>query len=226
MLSVPFLKKRWYELFLRLHQSLAILLAYGLWVHLAPKPLLPRLYLYSLLGICGLSALLLGFLTLRRNSILAHGFPRATITQSRGVVIVTVVLSRPLLVKAGQQINLWLFMPSTSFRSFLQSHPFVIASWSDAPQYSLDLLIEPRRGLTQQLLVRSKEEQTSCSAMFNGPYGTSVPVGEYEVVLMIASGFGIAAQLPYLKRLLHGYNSRRVRTRRIHLVWELKTLGE
>ncbi|UNI15348.1 hypothetical protein JDV02_001888 [Purpureocillium takamizusanense] len=40
---------------------------------------------------------------------------------------------------------------------------------------------------------------------------------------MVASGFGIAAQLPYLKRLLHGYNSRRIRTRRIHLVWKLKS---
>ncbi|RSL52058.1 hypothetical protein CEP51_015115 [Fusarium floridanum] len=41
---------------------------------------------------------------------------------------------------------------------------------------------------------------------------------------MFASGFGIAAQLPYLKKLMYGYNSRKARTRRVHLVWKLKTL--
>ena len=172
-----------------------------------------------------MSVLVLGFLTLRRSGILVHGFPRATVTQSRCAIIVNVALSRPLFVRAGQQVNLWLFMPSTSFRSLFQSHPFVVASWSDVPQSSLDLLVEPRQGLTQHLLTRSGLQNNSCPVLFNGPHGISVPVGEYEVVLMIASGFGIAAQLPYLKQLLHGYNSRRVRTRRIHLVWELKTLG-
>jgi hypothetical protein len=44
-------------------------------------------------------------------------------------------------------------------------------------------------------------------------------------VLMVASGYGITAQLPYLKQLLHEYNSRKAKSRRIHLVWTLKTLG-
>ena len=200
---------------------------YGLWVHLDDKPLMAHVYLYSLLGICGLSSILTVLLALRRNALLSRGFSRATITQSRDVIIVTVVLARPLTVKAGQHINLSLFMPATTLQSLFQSHPFVVASWSDAPQSSLDLLIEPRRGLTKQILNRNKTDQHStCPSIFTGPYGISVPVGEYGVVLMIASGFGIAAQLPYLKRLLHGYNSRRIRTRRIHLVWELKSLGE
>jgi len=43
-------------------------------------------------------------------------------------------------------------------------------------------------------------------------------VGEYENILMIANGFGIAAHLPYLKQLIHGYNARKVRARHIHLV--------
>ncbi|OBS20597.1 hypothetical protein FPOA_06950 [Fusarium poae] len=42
---------------------------------------------------------------------------------------------------------------------------------------------------------------------------------------MIASGFGIAAQLPYLKKLMHGYNSCKARTRRVHLVWKLQSLS-
>jgi Ferric reductase NAD binding domain len=47
----------------------------------------------------------------------------------------------------------------------------------------------------------------------------------YENVLMVASGFGIAAQLPFLKKLIHGYNERRLHARRIHLVWQARDIG-
>ncbi|KAH7356445.1 hypothetical protein BKA65DRAFT_474262 [Rhexocercosporidium sp. MPI-PUGE-AT-0058] len=43
---------------------------------------------------------------------------------------------------------------------------------------------------------------------------------------MIASGFGIAAQLPYLKRLIHSYNAREVCARRIHLIWQIEDKGK
>jgi NAD(P)H-flavin reductase len=62
--------------------------------------------------------------------------------------------------------------------------------------------------------------------MFSGPHGQSIAMEKYETVLMVASGFGIAAQLPYLKRLIHGYNSREVFARRIHLVWQIEDKGK
>lgn len=197
---------------------------YGIWIHLAPQRLLPRIYLYALIGVAGCSMVLLGLLVVYRNGIFRHSLPRADILHSQGAVLVRVTLSRPVRVMAGQYISLWLFMPSTSFCSLLEYHPFVVASWSDDALNNLDLLIEPQTGLTQRLLERSKTRQDLCRALFIGPHGNSVPVGNYEVVLMVASEYGIAAQLPYLKQLLHEYNSRKARTRRIHLVWELKTL--
>jgi hypothetical protein len=47
---------------------------------------------------------------------------------------------------------------------------------------------------------------------------------EYESILMVASGFGIATHLPYLQRLIYGYNPRRVKARRIHLVWQIRPI--
>lgn len=35
-------------------------------------------------------------------------------------------------------------------------------------------------------------------ALFSGPYGRGIPVGDYGKVLMIATDSGIVAQLPYL----------------------------
>jgi hypothetical protein len=40
----------------------------------------------------------------------------------------------------------------------------------------------------------------------------------------VASGFEIAAHLPYLKQLIYGYNAREVRACRIHLVWQVRDL--
>ncbi|EDN92181.1 hypothetical protein SS1G_08043 [Sclerotinia sclerotiorum 1980 UF-70] len=42
---------------------------------------------------------------------------------------------------------------------------------------------------------------------------------------MVASDFGIAAQLPYLKQLIHGYNTRKLRAQRIHLVWQVRDIA-
>lgn len=224
-ICIPAIRVRWYEMFLRLHQGLAIVSAYGIWVHVAPQRLLPRIHLYLLIGVASFSMLLLSVIVIRRNGMIWHKLPRADIIHEQGAVLIRVILSRPVHVKAGQYISLWLFAPTTSLFSVIQCHPFTVASWSADAVATLDLLIEPCAGLTQRLLRRSCARKDLCTALFSGPHGNSISVGDYEVVLMVASGYGIAAQLPYLKQLLHDYNRRSARARRIHLVWELKTLG-
>ena len=62
--------------------------------------------------------------------------------------------------------------------------------------------------------------------MFSGPHGSVAPVGDNESVIMIASGSGIAAQLPYLRQLIHDHNNHKARTRRVHLVWYLHHDGK
>ncbi len=102
-------------------------------------------------------------------------------------------------VKARKYINLW--MPPVSFWSFVQSRPFTIISWADVRQDTLDLLIEPLKGLTRELLHHAKKGGAGNSdlVLFSGSHGTSIPVGEYENIVRIASGFGISAHLSYLK---------------------------
>jgi hypothetical protein len=151
----------------------------------------------------------------------------AHITHEYGAVKVRIQLQKPLDVKAGQAINLWMWMPSVSFWSFLQSHPFVVISWAEKPQDHLDLFIEPRRGLTRELLYHAKSGHTMNPwVLFNGPYGKSIPIEDCENILIVASGFGIVAHLLYLKQLIHGYNAHEVRARRIHLVWQVQDIGK
>lgn len=157
-------------------------------------------------------------LLLYRNGVFSSGLPRAEITETHGAVLVRIQLQRPLKIKPGQYINLWI--PSVSFWSFMQTHPFVVVSWVEGYQYTLDLLIQPRKGLTRDLVTCHPR-----TVLFTGPHGISAPIDEYEHILMVAGGVGIIAQLPYLNRLVYNHSACNVRTRRVHLVWHVQDLG-
>lgn len=221
LLSIPFFRKPSYEIFLRMHQAVASLVVYSIVRHLISQSNFKWSYVYIFAGVfVALLAFQCG-VVMFRNKAWGRHFPRAFITHIDQTVMIRMTMSRPIEVKAGQYINLWI--PSVSFWSFLQSHPFVVTNWADGKQDTLELFIQPRRGLTRELFSHGTlDERGSVPrlALFSGPHGISVPVGEYETVLMVATGFGIAAQLPYLRKLIHGYNNCKARTRRVHLVWQ------
>jgi NAD(P)H-flavin reductase len=130
-------------------------------------------------------------------------------------------------IEAGQYINLW--MPSLTWWSWAQVHPFMVTSWSHSAQETLDILIQARRGFSRELLKHARaasQGSASLRALIIGPHGLSENVDRYESVVLVASGFGVAAVIPYLKKLVYSYNTSTSRTRRVHLVWEIETLGE
>src|SRR5438874_12952673 len=92
-------------------------------------------------------------------------------------VQMTIFLERPLKIKAGQYINIW--MHSLGVRSFMQSHPFVVASWTGKQQKNLELVIEPRRGWTKKLhsraITASGQTGGLGRVLFTGPHGAAVP---------------------------------------------------
>lgn len=223
LLALPSVRRLSYEAFLRSHQAFAGLLVYSMWRHLPSRSTYPRTYLYIAIALLSLASLTQVCSIAIRNGIVTHRRARAQITHQSGVVRVQIHLKKPLMIRAGQHISLWI--PSVSFWSFAQSHPFVVISWADGPQKTLDLFIEPRRGLTRELLIHAESPHSSSPlVLVSGPHGHSEAVDRYETVLMVASGFGIAGHLPYLKRLIHGHNASNVLTRRVHLVWEIHNI--
>lgn len=92
----------------------------------------------------------------------------------------------------------------------------------------LKLLVQPRRGWTSHLFQRALDVQqraTSYTCLYSGPHGLTVPVHNYAIVILAASGNGILAQLPYLQQLIRGYDNFASKTRRIRLVWQLEHIG-
>ena len=227
-----------YEIFLRLHQGLAVVFIYFTWRHLPSHSVFPQIYVYVPVGFLSLTAILEASIFLYRNGVLpSRSYPRASITcqehdPSNGdledkekPLKIRVALSRPLEAKAGQYVNLWL--PTVSLLSWTQSHPFMITSWAPGKQDVLELFVQSHRGLTAKLRARAAlEGSVSYTAFVAGPYGHTESVNQYECVLAVASGFGIAGVIPYLRQLLYGYNTSTSRVRRVHFVWQVATLGK
>ncbi|KAI0815417.1 hypothetical protein GGR55DRAFT_345715 [Xylaria sp. FL0064] len=211
-----------FEVFIWLYKFLALLFAIGIYQHLLSCSALST---WAIFGFLGLSiSILLAYLALigYRNKQWGKPLPYASSSSSYGVVRVSIQLSRPLKVDAGQYILLW--MPIDVWSVF-QTHPFVITSWAEVYQTTLDLYIQPRGGFTLRLFRRCQRDETKAvrrRVLISGPHGVSEPVWDYASVLMIATGPGIAAMLPYLTKVIYGYRAGRGRTRRLHLVWQLQ----
>ncbi|KAH8585445.1 hypothetical protein B0O99DRAFT_530852 [Bisporella sp. PMI_857] len=221
LLACRIFRKFSYEIFLRVHQALSALLTYAVWRHLPSDRRFPRGYIYISAGLYLATSILQVGSIIFYNGILRYYRSRATLTHDHGAVKVSIQLQKQLEFDAGKYINLW--TPSVGFWAFLQSHPFMVISWAPGKQHTIDLLIDPQSGLTRDLLYHAKQNHAiNLLTMFSGPHGTSVAMDEYGSILMVASGFGIAAHLSYLKRLIYGYNARRTRARRIHLVWQIR----
>jgi hypothetical protein len=126
-------------------------------------------------------------------------------------------------------------MPGLNFWSLFQSHPFFVGFARDHEGGTrLELMIVPRRGWTLKLSRRAQAQDPaddgthpadSYITLFSGPHGRSIGIEDYGVVVLIASGWGLVAQMPYLQGVIHGFHDGTVKARRIHLVWQLDMLG-
>jgi hypothetical protein len=87
----------------------------------------------------------------------------------------------------------------------------------------------PRQGLSKDLLRHVQavpDSSISFLALFSGPHGISEDVSHCESALVVASGVRIAAVIPYVKKMIYGYNTCTSQVRRVHLVWQVESKGE
>ncbi|KAJ5461026.1 uncharacterized protein N7458_002578 [Penicillium daleae] len=234
LMSLPFVRNLSYELFLRAHQGFTIVTVYGIWQHVPKDALLPWLYLIIGISVLAITSSLYFVGLLYRNGIFSgNGCPRAVLSSNAYESIknaafgtpfkVRLLLPRPVKVKAGQYINLWL--PGVSFWSWVQTHPFTIISWSQEKQSVLELLVLPRNGLTGTIARQLRAIGSggySSTALYSGPHGLSEALDDYENVLLVASDSGLPAVLPYARKLIHGNGTCTPRVRRVHLIWQVE----
>ncbi|KAJ5084788.1 hypothetical protein NUU61_009367 [Penicillium alfredii] len=234
LVLLPLVKKRVYEVFLITHLGCAMALIYAIWQH--TRSAHERLWAFpvtyiSIFAITGALQLVRIFY---RNMVIGRNPVRLILRPYVGdVARITLLLPRPWTVRAGERINLG--VPHVGIFYLAQSHPFAISWWEDDGRgraVSISVLFRPRSGFTRKLLDRV-EPNRECGAWIDGPFGptrvnwsSASTVGDYGHIFMVATGIGIAAQLPYIKELLDGHNKAQVCTQRISLVWQLDRVGD
>jgi NAD(P)H-flavin reductase len=73
--------------------------------------------------------------------------------------------------------------------------------------------VEKKKGFTKDLV--SIDPYSKIQAIIEGPYGRELYLELYGIVLLFATGIGIASQLLYITQLLEGYYNYEVKGRRI-----------
>jgi predicted ferric reductase len=245
MHSPSILRRAFYEVFLHIHITLAILVLVFLWMHLEPFP--QRHLLLAAIIIWAASRLLRLSTLLYRSTGQKHC--TATLEARPGdIVRITITPSRPWTYQPGQY--LYLTVPSIGLWT---AHPFSIA-WSDTPepiltrQRSIDfqnshdaekaaigapqtfsLLVRARDGFTKRLLAHTLKHtpahlghRVPVKVLVEGPYGLSRSLDSYGTVLLIAGGVGITHHLGYVRHLLRGYAEGTVAMRKFTLVWVVR----
>lgn len=222
--SLLYFRRRFYEFFLKIHSVLALFLNALLWFHISRGKnsataclcFAGALWLLqNTLWLCRLAYRNCGGRVNPQHSIIDF----SSNGDSVEAVIMQVAVRRPWKVLPGQYV--YITIPSWH-RGGVQSHPYMIA-WSSEPddKVSTDLLlfIDCRQGFSGTL----KSAYCPPSVIVDGPYGTSPALDNYDKVLFIAGGIGVAAHLLSIRHLLLAHNNHKARVRRLSFLWVLET---
>ncbi|KAI9777795.1 MAG: hypothetical protein M1839_008590 [Geoglossum umbratile] len=222
--SLLFIRRLVFELFLKVHLTLAVVVLGSLWLHLRSRGSIYTLYFLVGSAIWLLSFFGWAILLMYRNVRRGHSTQVAIkelydrndgpITAAR----ISITLKRPWKFLPGQYV--YLTIPSVGYLGLLQAHPYAVCWWGEGSfgEPIVVLLAQARRGFSRRLPLA----QASATAIIDGPYGTMHNLEGYDKILICADGIGIAAQLSYIRYILECHNLQTARVRRLSVVWQLE----
>lgn len=234
--SPSVLRHAFYEVFLGVHQVLAMLSVVVVWIHLKENKQ-QQLVLGAV--ICwGVERVYRIFLIIRTN--IGQGVTHAEVEALPGEALkITLRMARPWKFRPGQHV--YLYMPSVGLWT---SHPFSVA-WSEEANRDIDekgltlgskdvlakkattmsLIARARTGFTGQMwskAERSKDNKFVTTAFVEGPYGNK-NFQSYGTVMLFAAGIGITQQVPQVRDLVRAYANGTCATRKVVLVWIIQS---
>lgn len=156
---------------------------------------------------------------------------QAELVKSKGskAIQVTVTNTKDISWKPGQHV----FMRFVGSR-FLDNHPFSIANTPDVQDDNkLQFLIVPKRGLTSILYNELQDSIVQKKKVFiDGPYGgCSRDCKAFNKVVLISTGSGITAVLPFLLELANHIHKSVSQgelfvTQEVQFIWIVRTLDD
>jgi predicted ferric reductase len=233
--SIFFVRRLMYEVFLKVHFLLAFIVVIALLEHVFHLGLARSMFPIIALSLWCLNAMIRWGRIIYGN-VGGTGFSPAQASvnhfydtskmSSITAVRLTVLLKRPMKILPGQYV--YLFLSDMGARRRFQAHPFVIAWWDNSMEATkISILIEPQNGLSAELAARNMIR----SVVVDGPYGKDLRLQDFENVILVAKGIGIAGIIPYVRSLTyrrvskgkeHESYRRGLITRKIDLYWVLE----
>ena len=248
------IRHAFYEVFLHVHQLLAVVALGATAAHIHIDKLPQKPIIYTVIGIWTFER----FLRIAR--LVYCNLSRRSITQAHvqaldgGACRVTFEVPRTFDETPGRHI--YAYMPSVSL---WMSHPFSVAMVrneenmseysplnSPAPSivenveaatkrpssrsnHSVSCIMAARTGMTGKLYNKAKSSHNgfySCLALIEGPYGSTRPLASYGTVLLFAGGAGITHQLSHMRHLISSWASGISATQKLVLVWSVRSLDQ
>ncbi|KAL7623127.1 ferric reductase [Parahypoxylon ruwenzoriense] len=236
VLSIPWIRHRFYNFFYRVHIPMYVTYLGLLFWH-SDHEKDAWVYLYATLALWLASCAVRLFYKWQTFSIFRdwfQGFPARLEELPGGMTKVTVLAPPDFQWRPGQ--HCWLRVPHLSI---LQNHPFTIAN---LPKYSargiqrgsdvndMVFYVRAHHGLTLDLLKSVAEYDVaegynrSVSVHIDGPYGGLVEdiPAIYESLVFVAGGSGISACLPWIQHAVRRIDECSATTSSIRLVWMVR----
>jgi NAD(P)H-flavin reductase len=94
---------------------------------------------------------------------------------------------------------------------------------------TMSILIKGKDGFTKKLLQKaedSPEGRIKAMALAEGPFGGIHSLSSYGTLLLVAGGIGITHPMSYLHEVVTNFSSKNSATRKVHLVWMIRSLGK
>lgn len=221
VLSLYFVRRAAYEIFLKVHFLLALGAIIALFNHLLPKGVARFIYPLIALGVWVLNGTVRIARMIYHTSCINYGNVIEVIPYKKhkegtvSVICLNIPLRRPLNARGGQYF--YIFFSDLGLRRKFQAHPYMVSWWDDT---KMSFLVQPQNGLSLDLLTRTSLR----SIVLDGPYGKDLGLENYSKSLLLAKGIGIAGLLPYALSITKrkSTNTEGMLTTKVDLYWILE----
>ena len=219
LISTLWLQRRFFELFVKSHASIAMFALAVTWLHLRSEHGTNWAYIALSLTLYVVMLLLQIFTVVFKHLVQRRCGARAYLSLlGKDVVKLTLHMEKAINARPGQFVYIWMaFSP-------LQTHPFMVVSEEDN---TLTVLVQTQTGFSRKLKSNADfaDAKTAYLAWIDGPYGDPPDFGQHQSIILVASGIGVAAHLSTLTELVSGYHDRSVKAKSIKLYWQVERAG-
>ncbi|PHH73311.1 hypothetical protein CDD82_5541 [Ophiocordyceps australis] len=204
VMSIPWIRNRWYEFFKASHYFFAIVFLVFLFLHCDFRL---TSWDYIIAAIVLYSASLLFVMT---KTFFKHGISHTARLHAEPSGSLRIAIQTKFNWGPGQHVYLRFL---TCGIHALTSHPFTVSSLPNPKVTSqggeLVFLVQSRKGITQRLVNKAKKQpDVSVRVLIEGPYGGLPPrwYQGFDRTLLIAGGAGCCFTLPLIQDWLRGYD--------------------